>query len=97
MTTLTFLTIIRNDDYYIDFKDRVQRALDLNLMSLFNLKLLDKVEFLFVDWGSKVPLSRFIKVEKNNVRCFRCRYLNVQIHIYSNFYQRTHLLGFPAP
>ena len=45
MTTLTFLTIIRNDDYYIDFKDRVQRALDLNLMSLFNLKLLDKVEF----------------------------------------------------
>ncbi len=75
MTTLTFLTIIRNDDYYIDFKDRVQRALDLNLMSLFNLKLLDKVEFLFVDWGSKVPLSRFIKIEKKFLK--KIRFINI--------------------
>jgi len=64
MPLITFLTIIRNDDYYVDFKERVQKTLDLNLKSLQNLKLLNSVEFLFVDWGSVKPLSDCIMVEK---------------------------------
>jgi hypothetical protein len=71
MNLITFLTIVRNDNYYLDFVERIQRTLNLNLLNLNELGFLNKVEFLFIDWGSDRPLHKYIMIEerfKRNVK-----------------------------
>lgn len=71
MNLITFLTIVRNDNYYSDFVERIQRTLNLNLLNLNESGFLNKVEFLFIDWGSDRPLHKYIMIEerfKKNVK-----------------------------
>jgi len=55
---------IANDNYYDDLLYRVQKALDHNLYFLNKLKDKSKIEIIYVDWGSKKPISDYLFVNK---------------------------------
>ena len=61
---LTLVMNIANDNYYEDLLYRVQKALDHNLYFLNKLKDKSKIEIIYVDWGSKKPISDYLFVNK---------------------------------
>ena len=59
---LTVMFNVRNDNYYDNNIERIQYCLNYNLQNIIQLKETRNVEFLIIDWGSKVPISKIISV-----------------------------------
>ena len=58
---------------------RVQKALDHNLYFLSKLKDKNKIEIIYVDWGSKKAISDFIFVNKEFTNQVKFIHVNEKI------------------
>ncbi len=76
---LTLVINIANDKYYDDLFYRVQKALDHNLYFLSKLKDKNKIEIIYVDWGSKKAISDFIFVNKEFTNQVKFIHVNEKI------------------
>ena len=76
---ITYVTALTNDNYYEDLIYRVQKALDLNLFFLDKIKDKNRIEIIFVDWGSEKKLSDLIYVNSKFKRQIKFIYVNKKI------------------
>ena len=59
---LTIVINTRNDNYYDNNIERVSFCLNYNLINIVKLGEGNNIEFLIIDWGSKVPLNQVIRI-----------------------------------
>lgn len=62
--TISIICFGRDDDFHADYIQRTRACLLFNLLSIRRAGLIGKVKYLFVDYGSKVPLSSKLNVPK---------------------------------
>jgi len=66
---LTIITTVRNDDYIINFIDRLQYTINFFLRNCESIEKLNDIEVLIVDWGSKQKISSVFN-------CYKKKYQN---------------------
>ena len=66
---LTIITTVRNDNYIINFIDRLQYTINFFLRNCESIEKLNDIEVLIVDWGSKQKISSVFN-------CYKKKYQN---------------------
>ena len=69
----------RDDNYFLDFKYRINTTINHLARSINNLSLLDSVEILITDWGSPIPISQTLELSLEASKITRFIYVEPEI------------------
>ena len=82
MNNLKKLTLsfpIKNDDYYLNFIDRLNFSLEYNGWIINKLGLANFIDIVVVDWGSERPASKDLIISKENQSIIKFLEINEDI------------------
>lgn len=79
MIKLSFNIVSRNDNYYNDTLEILSKTLNTNLFFLDKIGMRHLVEFNVLDWGSKDPLHKNLKIYKKFKKNVNFFYVNKEV------------------
>ncbi len=72
---ITFCAVGKNDDYMEDLIYRMETTCNSLARNVYELKLEQHVEFLFLDWGSEQRISEVVKLNDDSTKVVKFYYL----------------------
>ncbi len=69
----------RDDNYFVDFKYRINTTINHLARSIKNLNLLDDIEILITDWGSDIPICQTLDLSQEASKITRFIYVESEI------------------